>query len=255
MTLNQMIEHEKLYVELFSKTMEKPYGYEAEDIHQRDKYYHNYLGITQNLVNDQDIKAYITKTQKHGFSVIRLENGVKINPTFYENAIADCDGYYGNEIQSITINPKSSIAIEMVNPQDDDGFFQFLYEDSKPYGESYALGNVKRQKEVLTIESSKYMYFKAVLNNQTIGTLNVFIHQHTAKLDDFVIADEKQRKGYGSRLMYEVLEFLKTKGISYVYLVTDQQGTAKQMYQTWGFKPLGSFEVIRIMANQINHNK
>ncbi|MDY0294274.1 MAG: GNAT family N-acetyltransferase [Acholeplasmataceae bacterium] len=250
MTLKQVIQHEKLYVELFSKTIDTSYGYEAEDLNQRDKYYHNYLDITQDIASDKDIKSYITKTQKHGFSVIRLENGIKINPSFYENEIVDCDGYYGNDITSIIIHPKSSITIERVNPQNDDPFFDFLYEDSKAYGETYALGNVKRQKEVLTHQSSQYMYFKAVENNQTIGTLNVFMHGDNAKLDDFAIAEEKQRKGFGSQLMYEVLQFLKTQGITYVYLVTDQNGTAKNMYQTWGFKALGTFEVIRIMANQ-----
>lgn len=248
--LSMILNHEKLYVKMFSQTFDYPFGYEAFDVHQRDKYYHNYLEITKDCFTTNDINDYLLKSQPFGFTVIKVNHPLALDPLFKQDAIVDCDGIYGNDITSITIPLSSTIEVTQVDPNNDQTFFDFLYEDSKTYGISYAKGNVKRQKEVLSQFENQYVYFKAVLDDQVIGTLNVFTHEKMAKLDDFSIREDMQRKGFGSYLMHEVIKHLKSKGITYVYLVTDYNGTAKQMYQTWGFKFISTFEVIRKMSQE-----
>lgn len=255
MLIDQLILHEKLYVKLFSKIVEYPFGYEAYDLFQRDKYYHNYLAIINQHVEIDDVTHYIERTKQHGFSVVRIENQVKIDLPLKEKAIIDCDGYYGNDIHKISINPYAKAYVKRVDPQSDEAFFNFMYEDSKTYGETYAKGQIKRQKEVLIKDHENYMYFQVIVSGLVIGSMNVFMDNHIAKLDDFSIREDMQKKGYGSLLMHEVLDFLKDKGVTYVYLVTDQQGTAKSMYQKWGFEFIQSFETFRWMSQELTKEK
>lgn len=247
MILQDIIQCEKSYVSMFSTIEEKPYGYIATDINQRDKYYHNYVDVIKHNYKREDILSYIEQTKPFGFTIIRCEDHIKIDDDILKDAITDCDAYYMSPIEKISITPKAQASITVVNPKHDEDFFQFVYDESKAFGISYAEGNIKRQKEVLYQHRDRYRYYQAKVNDLVIGSLNVCIVGNFAKLDDFSILEPMQRKGYGSRLMHHVIEDLKQQGIKEVYLVTDFHGTAKNMYQSWGFTYVGSFDHYRIM--------
>lgn len=247
MTLQDIIKCEKSYVSMFSSIEEKPFGYIATDINQRDKYYHNYVDVIKRNYTREDITSYIEKTKPIGFTILRCEHDIKIDDDILKDAIADTDAYYMSPIEELNITPKTEASITVVDPKNDEDFFQFLYDESKAYGLSYAEGNIKRQKEILYQHRDRYRYYQVKVNHQVIGSLNVCTVGDFAKLDDFSILESMQRKGYGSRLMHHVIEDLKQQGIKEVYLVTDFHGTAKNMYQSWGFTYVASFHHYRIM--------
>ena len=240
------LNHKKIYVSMFSKITEHAFGYETEDMSQRDKYYHNYLNITNETFTNEDILAYINKTKVHGFSVIRTEEDIEIDQAMIKDATIDTNGIYGAPVEDLKFKVKVDATVSRVDPDKDEDFFDFLYQDSKNYGESYAIGNTIRQKQVLEAAKNIYGYFMIKVDGKVIGTLNYCIHEQMAKLDDFVIADDYQKKGYWSKLMHDVIEYLKKTGINYVYLVTDLDDTAKELYQKIGFKYITKYQIITI---------
>ena len=247
MTLQDIIQCEKSYVSMFSSIEEKPYGYIATDVNQRDKYYHNYVDLIKRNYTREDIISYIEQTKPFGFTILRCEHHIKIDDDLIKDAIVDRDAYYMSPIETINITPKAEASITVVDPKHDEDFFQFVYDESKAFGISYAEGNIKRQKEILYQHRDRYRYYQVKVNDQVIGSLNVCIIEDFAKLDDFSILESMQKKGYGSRLMHHVIQDLKQQGIKEVYLVTDFHGTAKDMYQSWGFTYVASFDHYRIM--------
>ena len=76
-------------------------------------------------------------------------------------------------------------------------------------------------------------------DNKAIGFVSSFTYKDAAKIEDFVIMDEYQRKGYGSCLFSYVIEELKKKGIHDIYLVADLEDTPKVMYAKMGFTEVG----------------
>jgi spore maturation protein CgeE len=250
MKLDKITSHEQFYVSLFSKVRDHIFGYEAEDLKQRDKYYHNYLHLLNDRFTKQDIDYYIDKNLVHGFIMIRAENGLDIRNFIDSKDIIDQDAYYGNDIKNIHINKKRNVDVRLVNPETDESFFDSLYKESIAYGKTYAQGNKKRQKEVLSESKDAYFYLKATYNHKIVGMLNACIRGNLAKIDDFVIKEDFQKQGFGSALMFDMIELLKKRGIEYVYLVTDDEDTPKVMYEKWGFQLISTYLVIRKMYNE-----
>ncbi len=246
----KLLNHELKYISLFSKIKKYNYGYEAEDLQQRDKYYHNQLHLMINKFNVKDIDEYLSRNKQHGFAIYRVEGDLDINLVKKQEDIVSHEAIYGRKIVDLNVTKKSDVNISVVNPQKDTKFFEFLYEDSKAFGEDYAIGNVKRQKQVLSNNDKVYFYLQVTYEDQIVGTLNAFIDNDIAKLDDFTIKPNLQKQGFGSTLMREMLELLTTKGVKYVYLVTDQEDTPKDMYQKWGFKYISDYYIIRKTINE-----
>ncbi|HYE10629.1 MAG TPA: GNAT family N-acetyltransferase [Patescibacteria group bacterium] len=69
-----------------------------------------------------------------------------------------------------------------------------------------------------------------------IGNCELFTLANIAKIEDFDIIEQYQRKGFGSTVLKHLLTHLYNNGIQDAYLVTDASDTAKDMYSKCGFK-------------------
>ena len=240
-----ILKHELKYISLFSKIKYLDFGYEAEDFNQRDKYYHNQLHLLNHHFSKSDIDDYASKNKKHGFAVYRVEGNLNLDLVKAKDDILSHDAIYGNFINQIKVIKKNDIDITIVNPADDSLFFNYLYEDSAPFGVSYAKGNVVRQKEVLSQNKNSFFYLQAIKGGDVVGMLNAYVDHGLAKIDDFTVKDNLQKSGIGSALMHEMLNILKSMKVDYAYLVTDQEDTPKDMYQKWGFQFISDYYVVR----------
>lgn len=241
----EVLKHEIKYISLFSKIKHLDFGYEAEDLNQRDKYYHNQLHLLNHHFSASDIENYASKNKKHGFALYRVEGNLDLDLVKSKDDILSHDAIFGNSIDDIKLYKKRDVEISIVNPLTDDPFFDFLYSDSVAFGEEYAKGNIKRQRDVLTQNQGQYFYLQAIYEGEVVGMINAFVDQGIAKIDDFTVKDDLQKKGIGSALMYELLNILKSMNVSYVYLVADQEDTPKDMYQRWGFEFISDYYIVR----------
>lgn len=246
MKLIDVLNHEKKYVSMFSKITDYEYGYRAEDLNQNDKYDHNFLLLQNRKFNNTDLLAYMKKKISSGFAVFRYHDQIHV-ADLNDDAIVEKEGYYGNDINLVQIKSKTNkdIEISVVDPLKDEKFFDFFYEDSKAFGVSYAKGNLERQKQVLSQYKDKYWYLQLTYHNEVIGMLNTFVDGNIAKVDDFVIRDDMQKQGFGSALMRKMVEMLKNKDVRFIYLVTSQNDTPKNMYQSWNLNFISEYYVTR----------
>lgn len=245
MKLKRIIEMEILYVSMFSEVLKTRFGNLTADDRQRDKYYHNYMHVMNRSLLIDDVNHYIESKRPYGFANFRIEHQIPLAKLKHALPYTvQMNGYFSSPIDELRIHQKREVIIRKVTEEDQNRFFEFLFEDTKVYGVPYALGNVQRQKEVL-FSNPKYAYFEALDDKgEIIGHVNTFVDGTDAKIDDFVIRDSMQRQGYGSALMHHVVQVLKKEGIKHVYLVTDMMETAKDMYHRWGFNHMGEYLLI-----------
>lgn len=69
-----------------------------------------------------------------------------------------------------------------------------------------------------------------------VGTCELFLHNDVAKIDNFTVLPCEQRKGYGTSLLKHLICSALEKGAKTVYLVTNEDDTAKEMYLKFGFE-------------------
>jgi ribosomal protein S18 acetylase RimI-like enzyme len=117
-----------------------------------------------------------------------------------------------------------------------------MYQEDLPFGTSYAIGNIKRQRDILKEHLKDYFYLGLTHEETYIGHLNAHIQGTRAKIDEFYVIDQYQKQGYGSAMMSFMLKHLENKGVDEVYLVTDLADTAQSLYVKYGFKLMGTFK-------------
>lgn len=248
MNLQDIIQMEINYVSLFSKATETSSGFIFQDDHQTDKYYHNYFHVTLPISNLDDIQSYIQNHEPYGFVVVRIEEPIDSQNLFDDYEMSH-NGYFYAKLMDLNLK-ETSIEPTLVNPNDDQSFFDFMYDEDLQFGTSYAIGNVKRQKEVLTQNTNHYFYIQVKEADQVIGHLNGFLAGKLAKIDDFYVKETYQKQGYGSALMLDMVRRLSEKGVTDVYLVTDLAGTAQHLYRKMGFTQVGSFKQYQKIYNK-----
>lgn len=241
MNIHGMIATEIAYVSQFSTITRTTDYLIAKDDLQKDKYFHNFMMIHSDDVSEDDLTLYESRQKSEGFVIFRFEDKNSQTFSMLRNYQLETYGYFHAKIDSLHINSAISCDIDRVDPYTDDTFFEFLFNEDLPYGEDYARNNALRQRMVLKEHSNNYFYLKLVLEGEIIGDINACIQSHVAKIDDFNIMEKHQRKGYGSALMRAMIEVLKGRGVQDVYLVTDMDDTAKDLYVRLGFNHVASY--------------
>jgi len=71
--------------------------------------------------------------------------------------------------------------------------------------------------------------------SQAVGHCDLFISDGVAKIEDVDVAPDQQRKGYGTAMLREMIRIALGQGVTTIYLITDHDDTAKDMYEKCGF--------------------
>jgi spore maturation protein CgeE len=80
---------------------------------------------------------------------------------------------------------------------------------------------------------SSYIWYHL---GKPVGKCDLFISGKAAKIEDFEVIPDQQRKGYGTTILhYLILEAL-AQGCDLIYLVTDEDDMVKDMYRHLGFR-------------------
>jgi ribosomal protein S18 acetylase RimI-like enzyme len=72
-----------------------------------------------------------------------------------------------------------------------------------------------------------------------IGNCELMLNNEIAKMEDFNILKKYQRMGFGTSVIKHLLNEANQKKVDIVYLITDNEDTAKEMYTKCGFKKAG----------------
>jgi len=238
---------EKKYVEYFSKTDEQEDFIRFRDESLPDMYHHNYTWI-KNAKDDlaliQLIESEIeySKNENKDFCLIKCH--IPISELVITSLSPNCEvsriGHYlFDEREFSNINPVKDCHVLKVDNQKmvDDILFLDLESDEEVLGKDFCTRRVYRRKDVYLSNEGVGSYI-CYDNNEIIGRCDMLIYEDTAKIEDFYVSPQKQRKGYGTAILKKLIEIAKNKNVSIIYLVTDEDDTAKEMYTKIGFSKI-----------------
>lgn len=109
--------------------------------------------------------------------------------------------------------------------------------DGKTLGEDFCRRKGRYHGKVCLSEPALGVYI-CYLNGEPVGRCDLFISGGTAKAEDFIVLPEYQRKGIGTTLLKFIVTEAFKEGADCIYLVTDEDDTAKEMYGKLGFQKM-----------------
>lgn len=235
--LKEMISYkevEEAYILTFcKKEVHEDYIYYHDD-ELKTKYYHNYYVCK----NDDNVMESLY--HRKSFVQFDLEHPYtgKLKFSDYEYEIE-----YHSSIFGLHVLRNNAYRVEKLKESDSSWAYEYFYKDTLKYGEEYSKENTKRILDVCLKEKRIDYYFVYDID-KPVGFIEVFQYKDAAKLENFSILEEYQKKGYGSCLFNHVLNELKRMGIKDIYLTADDHDTPKVMYERMGFTMVGrSYQV------------
>ncbi|MBM7556547.1 GNAT family N-acetyltransferase [Halanaerobacter jeridensis] len=186
------------------------------ELEQRKKVGSNFLRVEFNfsldndLLNELFIKPQVTKYDY-----------MYINPKLGDKLI-------GN--QKCIIRKAVSRAVL------DDGIEVDIVANEPDMGKDFANRRISRKAEVYKKSDIDLNLYVCYYDNSPIGNCEFMLNDEIAKIEDFDILKKYQRMGFGTSVIKHLLNEANKREIDIVYLITDSEDTAKEMYKKCGFK-------------------
>lgn len=113
-----------------------------------------------------------------------------------------------------------------------------LAHDEKTLGRDFCTRRCYRRGKVYLAEGGVDSYI-CYSGGVPVGNCDLFIHNGAAKIEDFAVNPKYQRRGFGTAILKCLIQIALDKGCELIYLVTDEDDTAKDMYKKLGFTKVG----------------
>jgi len=244
----KIVECEFEYTKCFSEFYENEDIIRFRDNQLSDMYYHNYTYIKK-AASEIELKRIIQDeislrlSEKSKFCNILLNSDVNssLMSAIKYNAEISTNGYYSFDISYFSrLNALSGCIIKKVNNQGmiDDILFCDLQQDEKNLGKDFCTRRCYRRGKVYVSNKGLNSYL-CYHNGDIIGNCDLFIYKEIAKIEDFAVNPIYQRKGYGTTILKSLIDIAIKENCNTIYLVTDEDDTAKEMYQKIGFNKIG----------------
>ncbi len=106
--------------------------------------------------------------------------------------------------------------------------------DGETLGEDFCVRRAVRKGNVY-INNNSINNYLLYYDNELIASCELFINNKIAKIEDFVVLEQYQRKGYGTTLLKYVVNKALEESSETIFLDTDEGDTVKEMYIKLGF--------------------
>lgn len=107
------------------------------------------------------------------------------------------------------------------------------------YMGDFAKKRIERKVQVYRDAQKKTNLFVGYYKDKPIGNCELYIYDDISKLEDFDIIEDYQRKGFGTRFLKHLLIETEKHKVDQMYLVTDKDDTAQEMYKKNHFETIG----------------
>ena len=236
------------YTKCFSEATEAQNIIRFKDDLLTDMYYHNFTLIKNSHSDDELfrwIEDEILLRRSSGMTFCNIVSFVPISDyliqKFESKPEATVSGFYlfdTSKLSELSSQKDCSISKAKNAAMIDDILRLDLEHDGDSLGVDFCTRRVNRRKKVyLSAEGvNSYICYD---NNKAVGVCDLLINKDVAKIEDFSVSPTKQRQGYGTAILKSIIETALNNGASIVYLVTDEDDTAKEMYLKAGFNKVG----------------
>lgn len=247
--MNQRILNCELeYYKCFSETVEYARVIRFSDKKLKDMYYHNFTYINdvppfEKLNELVDEESLYNRNIGRGFCNILLNSEYENMKSFHvENSPEiSINGYYtfdSSKLDLIVVN--SDVTVEKVCDKAmlEEVLYCYLQADENRLGRDFCQRRCYRRGEVYIAEGGVDTYI-CYLNGKPVGNCDLFIHDKVAKIEDFEVIPQYRRRGFGTAILKHLIKVSLDKSCDIVFLVTDEEDTAKEMYQKLYFSKVG----------------
>lgn len=240
---------ERKYIECFSKATKHHDFIRFCDEMIPDMHYHNFTRIESN--NNSPLIEIIEREISHSRNLNKVFCLIRCHVPVNESVLAllshkpevSISGYYLFDLSFLpNLNSVANCSIRKVNKVEmlEDLLHLDLLHDGKSLGKDFCTRRIYRRKNVYLSDEGVNSYI-CYAGGEAVGNCDLFIFEDTAKIEDFAVAPLKQRKGYGTAMLRAMIEIALKKNATTIYLETDVDGTAKEMYEKCGFSKIYEF--------------
>ncbi|ASA22375.1 GNAT family N-acetyltransferase [Paenibacillus donghaensis] len=249
MPINKKImECEIEYTKCFSEFFENQNIVRFRDHQLNDMYYHNYTYIKESIDEldlSRMIQDEITLRLAEECNYCNIITNFVINSSVlstlrYKPEISK-NGYYSFDISHFPrLNAVSDCIMKKVDNQEMiyNLLFSDLQHDEGTLGKDFCIRRCYRRGEVYVSDQGVNSYL-CYHNGDIVGNCDLFIYNGVAKIEDFSVIPKYQRKGYGTTILKSLIAIAIQENCESIYLVTDEDDTAKEMYLKIGFNKIG----------------
>lgn len=171
----------------------------------KDMYYHNFTYIS-NIVPITNLEEIIKdeiskkKAQESDFCNILIDVDYRLLPTMiFDNPVSvTINGFYSFDLSNISIlKTVDSVSMEQVTDKKrlEDVLYCDMQNDEIAVGKDFCTRRCYRRGEVYLSEKgvNSYVFYD---KGTVIGVCDLFIHDKVAKIEDFAVIEQYQRKGF-----------------------------------------------------------
>lgn len=247
--------------------MKKLYYTEIEYLKSFSEYYEDSLIMRFRDRMIEDMYSHNLTYIKHDIKAFKFQNiiqneiiqSIKLGKNFlnvqfdfpYRTSMLDKSEKQPSEITSydyylFSIEQLSKLKVRNdlnIRKLDDSILKQALKLDLDANGEDMGIDFIKRRFErrsKVYLQSGMVDNYICFHGNEAVGHCDLFINDTIAKIEDFDVAPDKQRKGYGTVILKEMIRTSISNGADTIYLITDHDDTAKDMYEKCGFSKVST---------------
>jgi GNAT superfamily N-acetyltransferase len=170
------------------------------------------------------VKFYFPENEKPVVELIDY-----LNHSGYKIGFLELYTIQPNQFPRVQENP--DIEIYPVTDKNLEIFLKYQYQQDLEYGSEFA--NQKQQLHKRNFENPNILQLFATYKGKPAGSVDIIIAKNTAEIDGFVVDENFQKKGIGSRLQKFVMEQINNKTI---ILVADGEETPREMYRRQNYQ-------------------
>lgn len=237
------------YTKKFTKDYEYNETIRFYDNKITDMYSHNFTFIKNNVTKDRLIRIIpkeIENRRNENADFLRIEFDFPIDDVLIDELplapkMTKYDYLYiDTQKGDYLIGNKDCIVKKAASKEIlKDGIEVDILANGPGMGTDFARRRVYRKSEIYEKPNSNLDLYVCYYNGIAVGNCELMIHNDIAKIEDFDILEDYQRKGFGTSILKHLLNEATKHNIKLAYLITGSEDTAKEMYKKCGFKKAG----------------
>lgn len=237
------------YTREFTTTEESKEYILFRDSSLPDMDHHNFMYIKEDLENNmlKDlVDTEILRRQSSQKTSAFFISDFELPKSLFKDITYEVT-YYSFDYMAIEINqlhklsPREDVIFkEASTPQVlEDGIVVDIEANTKYMGD-FAKKRIDRKVQIYTDKNAKTTLYVGYYKNNAIGNCELFVSGPIAKMEDFDILESYQRQGFGTAFVKYILNLAKEQGAKTLYIVTDSDDTAKDMYSKCHFSKIAT---------------
>jgi spore maturation protein CgeE len=246
---NLLMDAELEYVRCFSKELKTRKFSRFWDDDLDDMYAYN-LTIVHDNVFIEDINNIIDKEIKQSRSLGKEFLVVEINGEASEEFLrnlklkpSSVDRLYYMSIPTKEYrNMKFNMDCKVAEVKTKDEFQKLIklsiLDNSSNWGKEFSEERIRRKVKSYK-ENNSLKVFLSYKDAKPMGSCELLIHNKVAKIEDFGVSEEFQRKGFGTTILRNMVKRSNEAKVEFAYVITDSKDTVNDMYRKCGFKKVG----------------